>query len=233
MVFTGIQGAESKYDLELTSEGLLVTDTYTGEQMKAVLVKKQKNSKEDRWRIKTPTSYYYFSQQAIRASHMRREMKERPVEESRKRNNVEATIFQLSYTLRNNKSKYRSLIKQKTWTFCRCLWINLVRIINFTKQTCQRTFVMAEKPCLLTFLTLLLTIWRRIIQKMIEFSYQLFFMMRFNFFFHKKSLCLNAPFRRGLNIKSISGLIHQSILIILTNHISNEALTFPAHQNII
>ncbi|HUX58005.1 MAG TPA: hypothetical protein VMV77_13585 [Bacteroidales bacterium] len=49
MVFTGIQGFESRYDLEMTSEGLLVTNTKTGEQMKTVLVKKHKNSKEDRW----------------------------------------------------------------------------------------------------------------------------------------------------------------------------------------
>lgn len=182
MVFTGIQGAESKYDLELTADGLLVTDAQTGEQMKAVLVKKQKNSKEDKWRIKTPKGYYYFSQQAIRASQMRRQMKERPLEEMRKRNNVEATIFQLSYTLRNKKSKYRGLIKQKIWTFCRCLWINLVRILNFTKQTCQRTPVISEKLAILTFFSLLLTIWRREIRKMIDYGNKLFIMVSFNSF---------------------------------------------------
>jgi len=139
MVFTGIQGAEPKYDLEMATEGLLATDVKTGETYKAVLVKKQKNSKEDKWRIKTPTGYYYFGQQAIRASNMRRQMKNRPLEELHKRNNVEATIFQISIPLRNNKSKYRGLIKQKMWTYCRCLWINLIRILNFTKQICQRT----------------------------------------------------------------------------------------------
>ena len=46
MVFTGIQGAESRYDLEMTTEGLLVTDVQTGEHMKAVVVKKQKKSKK-------------------------------------------------------------------------------------------------------------------------------------------------------------------------------------------
>ena len=140
MVFTGIQGAEPKYNLEMTPEGLLATDVKTGETFKAVLVKKQKNSKEDKWRIKTPTGYYYFGQQAIRASNMRCQMKNRPLEELHIRNNVEATIFQISIPLRNNKSKYRGLIKQKMWTYCRCLWINLVRILNFTKQICQRTF---------------------------------------------------------------------------------------------
>ncbi|HBQ81453.1 MAG TPA: transposase [Bacteroidales bacterium] len=146
MVFTGIQGAGSKYDLNMTQEGLLVTDTRTGEQIKAVLVKKHKNSKEDRWRITTPSGYYYFGQLAIRASQLRRQMKGRSLEELHKRNNVEATIFQLSYPLRNNKSKYRGIIKQKTWAYCRCLWINLVRILNFTKQICQRTFKIMELP---------------------------------------------------------------------------------------
>ena len=151
MVFTGIQGFESRYDLEMTPEGLLVTDTKTGEHMKAVIVKKLKNSKEDRWRISTPTGHYYFGQLAIRASHLRRQMKGRPLEELYKRNNVEATIFQLGFPLRNNKSKYRGLIKQKTWAYCRCLWINLIRILNFTKQICQRTFKTMEIPALEPF----------------------------------------------------------------------------------
>jgi hypothetical protein len=134
MVYTGIQGPESRYDLEQTTQGLMVTDTQTGEQQIAPLVKKQKNSKEDHYRIKTDKGYYYFSQQAIRASQMRRKMKERPVEETRKRNNVEATIFQFGLHLNNQKSKYRGLIKQKTWSFCRCLWINLVRIMNYLRK---------------------------------------------------------------------------------------------------
>lgn len=144
MVYTGIQGAESRYDLEQTPQGLLVTDTQTGEQQIATLVKKQKNSKEDRYRIKTASGYYYFNQQAIRASQMRRKMKERPVEEMRKRNNVEATIFQFGLNLNNQKSKYRGLIKQKTWSFCRCLWINLVRIINFLSKQNNKNGSKAE-----------------------------------------------------------------------------------------
>jgi len=153
MVFTGIQGAESRYDLEMTPEGLRVTDTKTGEQIMARLVKKNKKSNENRWSIKTPTGYYYFVQKAIRASSIRREMKARPLKELHKRNNVEATIFQLSVPLRNNKSKYRGLIKQKTWVYCRCLWINLVRILNFTKQICQRTFKTIILPVVESFLS--------------------------------------------------------------------------------
>jgi hypothetical protein len=162
MIFTGIQGAEARYDLEITPQRLLVTDTQTGEQMKAVVVRKQKNSSEVKWRIKTPDGYYYFNQSAIRASHMRREMKKRPSEELHKRNNVEASIFQFCFPLRNNKSKYRGLIKQKTWAYCRCLWINLIRILNFTKQICQRTFKTMEIPALELFFSGYFNLQRRV-----------------------------------------------------------------------
>jgi hypothetical protein len=151
MVFTGIQGLESRFDLEMTPEGLYVTDNKTGEHMKATLAKKLKNSKEDRWRISTASGHYYFNQLAIRASQLRREMNQRTVDELHKRNNVESTIFQLGFTLKNNKSKYRGLIKQRCWAYCRCLWINLLRILNFTKQICQRTFKTMEIPALKSF----------------------------------------------------------------------------------
>lgn len=143
MVFTGIQGSVSRYDLEMTPDGLMVTDTTTGEQIMATLAKKQKNSKEDKWHIRSGKDKTYFNQQAIRASQLRRSMKQRPKEELQKRNNVEATIFHVSYPLRSGKSKYRGLAKIQAWAICRCLWVNLVRIIRFIEQTCQRTF---QKP---------------------------------------------------------------------------------------
>jgi len=139
MVFTGIQGYPSRYDLEMTPAGLIATDTQTGERIQAVLSKKLKNSKEDIWRIKTVGGYKYFNPLAIRASELRRTMKNRTIEELHKRNNVEATIFQLSCFLRNNKTRYRGQFKHQIWAYARCLWINLVRINNFMKQTCQRT----------------------------------------------------------------------------------------------
>jgi hypothetical protein len=174
MVFTGIQGSVSRYDLEMTSEGLLVTDTRTGEHMQAVLVKKQKKSKEDRWRITTPKGYYYFGHQAIRASYLRREMMSRPLEELHKRNNVEASIFQLGFLLRNNKSKYRGLIKQKIWTFCRCLWINLVRILKFTKQTCQRTPGLIKKSLLAAIFGLTQSFYCRMIKNLMREDNRIF-----------------------------------------------------------
>jgi len=161
MVFTGIQGAPSRYDLEMTSKELLVTDTKIGKQQIAVPVKKTKNSKEDKWRIKsTEGKFIYFGQQAIRASELRRQLRKRPVEELHRRNNVEATIFQFAYTLRNNKSKYRRLVKQRTFAYCRCLYINLVRIMLLEKQICQRTSCALKKPALSTIIEPLLTIYR-------------------------------------------------------------------------
>lgn len=145
MVFTGMQGEQSRYDLEMTPDGLMVTDTQTGIRTLATMAKKLKNSKEDRWVIHTAEGRVYFGQKAIRASELRKTMKNRPIEETRKRNNVEATIFQFGLHLKNNKSKYRGLFNQRTWAPCRCLWVNLVRIIKFTKQTCQRTIKTMEK----------------------------------------------------------------------------------------
>ncbi|MHC1773960.1 MAG: transposase [Lentimicrobium sp.] len=164
MVYTGIQGAESRYDLELTPQGLLVTDTQTGDQQIAPLGKKQKNSKEDRYRIKSDKGYYYFTQQAIRASQMRRKMKERPVEETRKRNNVEATIFQFGLYLNNQKSKYRGLIKQKIWSFCRCFWINLVRIMNYLRKRDNKIESKSKNQEFSTVFQLLSTLVRLITQ---------------------------------------------------------------------
>jgi hypothetical protein len=153
LVLTGIQGSIPRYDLELTQNGLIVTDTQTGKSTQAVLARKSKRSKQNRWRITTEKGYYYFSEEAIVASMLRKKIKERPQEELHKRNNVEATIFQYSYPLRNNKSKYRGLIKQQMWTYCRCLWINLVRIINFIKQICQRTSKAMEIPAQLAVIS--------------------------------------------------------------------------------
>ncbi|MBQ0089875.1 MAG: hypothetical protein KBT27_11165, partial [Prevotellaceae bacterium] len=48
-----------------------------------------------------------------------------------KRNNVEATIFQLCFHTRNNKTRYRGKRKQELWAFARCAWINLRRLVIF------------------------------------------------------------------------------------------------------
>lgn len=43
----------------------------------------------------------------------------------------ESSIYCLGQRLNNAKSKYRGLLKQRLWAWSRCLWINLVRIVNY------------------------------------------------------------------------------------------------------
>lgn len=150
LILTGLQGFASRYDLEMTQDGLIVTDTLTGKSMKAVLAKKIKQSSPDRWRIKVNGKPHYFLEQAINASYIRRKLTETPVEELNKRNNAEASLFHLSYPLRNNKTRYRGQFKQQMWAYGRGLWINCVRISNFIKQTCQRTPNEMEIPAFLS-----------------------------------------------------------------------------------
>jgi len=144
MVFTGMQGPASKYMLDLKPDGLHVTDLKTGQVQIATPVRKQKNTREDRWYIITEKGKKYFGPKEIRASQMRMKLHQRPAEELRKRNNVEATIFLMSYLLHNNKTRYRGIIKQQMWANSRALWINLRRIIIFSQQTCQRTYQVAK-----------------------------------------------------------------------------------------
>lgn len=145
-VYTGIQG-NSRYEIQETDNGYLVIDTHTGEVMIAIPVKKNRLSKADRWYVITSEGRRYFNTTAIRAGLLRQKIKKRTKKELQKRNNVEATIFQVGYYLRNQKSKYRGLLQQRAWITLRCLWLNMVRIMNFTKQTCQRTADLLHFNC--------------------------------------------------------------------------------------
>ena len=53
------------------------------------------------------------------------------------RNNVEATIFQLTFHTRNNKTRYRGLMKQKIFALSRCLWVNCVRLSLFEARMAE------------------------------------------------------------------------------------------------
>jgi hypothetical protein len=134
----GIQGPKGKYDLNLTDGGLIVTDNDTGQKLEA------KAMKDNKWSIKTEKGYRYFTQQEIETCAKRKQIEQMPAEKRNKRNNVEASIFQLSFYTRNNKIRYRGIIQTKTWAIMRSLWINLVRIKNYMEQICQRTQKLAK-----------------------------------------------------------------------------------------
>ncbi len=114
-------------------------DNLTGEVIPAVRAKKK-------WRIPHPdpeakSKYRYFTPEQVELSLLRRELRDIPPEKMNMRNNVEATIFQYCFHLRNNKTRYRGLLKQKLFSYARCMWINSRRLEIFLITASQRTIV--------------------------------------------------------------------------------------------
>lgn len=126
----GIQGAPGKYDLIMNDDGLQVTEISTGEIIPC------EKSKGKTWRIRVENGYRYFSPEQIASCERRRAAESLPQEVKNIRNNVESSIFQLSFHSRNNKTRYRGLIKHKLWAVCRCLWINFRRIVKWMGKVC-------------------------------------------------------------------------------------------------
>ena len=135
LVANGLQGKPSRFDLELQDDGSLeVTDKQTAEVITATKVK------DGQWKIavespKGKKSYRYFDNEAIERSQNRRRMETIPWEERKKRNNVEATIFQYCFLTRNCKTRYRGLFKQTLQALARCAWINMRRLFLFDVKT--------------------------------------------------------------------------------------------------
>lgn len=130
IIFTGIQGAKGNFEFVRTDNGLLVLDKATDTVIKAV------EYKDDHYKIKGPNGQWrYFKPGQIECFERRKALENLPPEVRNRRNNVEATIFQLSYHSRNNKTRYRGQLKNKVWATCRSAWINLIRIRNYVKKT--------------------------------------------------------------------------------------------------
>ncbi|MGB1283672.1 MAG: hypothetical protein ACPG44_04330, partial [Polaribacter sp.] len=83
--------------------------------------------------------YRYFTQQQIDVCKIRKKIEQTPKEILQKRNNVEASIFQLGYHYSNAKSKYRGLIKHQMWANMRCLWVNFVRVLKYINKEGLKT----------------------------------------------------------------------------------------------
>lgn len=133
-----IQGGKSRYEFILIDNVLhSILDTQTNEviEHKAIISK----DGENKWRIKTEKGYRYFTQKDIDSCLIRKKIAETPIETLQKRNNVEATIFQLGYHCSNAKTRYRGEIKHQMWANVRCLWVNFVRIQKFKEKLCKST----------------------------------------------------------------------------------------------
>ena len=72
-----------------------------------------------------------FDKTSIERSKVRRQTESIPWDERKKRNNVEASIFQYSFHTRNNKTRYRGLIKHTLQVIARCAWINMRRLFLY------------------------------------------------------------------------------------------------------
>jgi len=138
-----IQGAKGRYQLNLSdNQELSVFDTRTTKTIEATKII-DKNGMV-KWRIKTEKSYRYFTQNDINNYLIRKEIAETPAEELQKRNNVEATIFQLGYHYPNAKSRYRGQIKHQMWANIRCLWVNFVRILKHIRKLHLSTVIFGK-----------------------------------------------------------------------------------------
>jgi hypothetical protein len=127
-IFGKIQGKIPRYDLVLTEGELIVTDTKTNT---IIIGRKAKCRKTDldKWAIRdSQDKLRYFTLKDIETCALRKRLLLIPRELLNLRNNVEATIFQIGYHYRHNKSRYRGLIKHRLWALARWMWVNFIRI---------------------------------------------------------------------------------------------------------
>lgn len=154
LILSSMQGREGTYSFQVNESGAIeVIITETGEVLKTEITKK------GTYKIKDGDKTRYFSQQQIESYKQRQQIKAIPQQEKNRRNNVEATMFQLVYYTRNKKTRYRGLIKHQMWAFFRCLWINLVRIKNWIGKLCPNGDKNGENQGILTKSAELLTIF--------------------------------------------------------------------------
>ncbi len=150
LILTGLQGKTPGYELSLNEENdeeLIVLDTLTRRFITAYLIATQKTNseaenKERKWRIITDEGKYrYFTLENVRTSMLRQKLRDIPIEERWKRNNVEASIFQLGLHCTNGKTRYRGLAATRLWAYSRAMWINFRRILKYVMQTGKRSLL--------------------------------------------------------------------------------------------
>ena len=148
-----IQGGKGRYELEMMEGKLKVTDTETGKELETQEITTKKG--ELKWRIKTEKGLRYFTEKEVKNSELRKKIAETPKEILQKRNNVEATIFQLGYHYPNAKSRYRGQIKHQMWANLRCLWVNFVRILKFITKGSEKASILVNNLLISSFTRLI------------------------------------------------------------------------------
>ena len=123
--YSGLQGTPGRFVYERTKEGVDVLDTQGGE------VQLAQEYKPGKYKIIIDGKPRYFKPQHIDNYIKRKQIEALPAHIRNRRNNVEASIFQLSYYTKDGKTRYRGLMPHQLWAWCRGLWVNLVRIRNY------------------------------------------------------------------------------------------------------
>ncbi|MGK5095545.1 hypothetical protein WDW89_26475, partial [Deltaproteobacteria bacterium TL4] len=132
LFFTGIQASKGRYVFLVLEDGrVVIIDGKEG------VVYVAENYKKEKFKFRsTDGKTRYFTQKDIDSGLRRRQVEQLPNEIKNRRNNVEASIFQLVYFTRNNKTRYRGIVKHQFWANCRAMWNNLVRIANYLGEVC-------------------------------------------------------------------------------------------------
>lgn len=127
LIYTGIAGRKGKFEFSMADSELTVYNVETKETILAF------EYKPGHYKFKLPSGKWRYIKPAEIESYNRREITEDlPPEIKNRRNNVEATIFQLCFHTRNNKTRYRGQFKHKLWAISRVMWMNFMRIKKYT-----------------------------------------------------------------------------------------------------
>lgn len=103
----GCRGGEGKYSYETINEATIaVTNKNTLEIFEA------KTYKEGKYKFKENGKNVYVLQTAIDAYFQRKKVAQYTKQQTNRRNNVESSLFQLSFFTRKNKTRYRGKIKK-------------------------------------------------------------------------------------------------------------------------
>ena len=141
-VESGVKGTEEVTGNKV--ETLHCDGAYQSEDNRGFTVLTAIPVKDDKWKVQVEgkdgkKGWRYFGRDQIDKAKVRRQVESVPFDKRKKRNNVEATIFQYSLHTRNNKTRYRGLFKHKMQAIARCAWINVRRLLLFDlKMALQR-----------------------------------------------------------------------------------------------
>lgn len=131
IIYSGLPGNPGKYAFEKKDDRqITIINKVTNE------VHIAEEYKPGKYKIKENGKIKYFDIATIMNFFKRKEMEAIPQSVKNMRNNVEATIFHMSCMLRNNKTRYRGLFKNKLWGYCRAMWINARRIEIHLGEVC-------------------------------------------------------------------------------------------------